>query len=302
MSNTRRQHYVWAHYLKAWTNRNSLCVLTKEGKAFATNPINVAQSRDFYRLPILTEEDERFVERWIETSNSREGIRQLNREAFSMLAIPSRVRRAMGRQLAALPSLVEALEQAEIQVEEAFFAGRESASVNALAQLRSGVSSFWHDENEALNFSVFVSQQLLRTKRMRENYLKGFASEFRGMAERTWFMLRICAVNGMGFSLFAERSEFSFEFLEAPESAEFITGDQPIRNLVEPVRHNDLALYYPVSPTRAVIFRHYDAPPTPSGQLTTDEVMSLNVHTYTYAHEMVFGQNASVLESVRAVI
>jgi hypothetical protein len=175
------------------------------------------------------------------------------------------------------------------------------ASVLALDQLRQGSCAFWSDQDEALNFAYFISLQLMRTKRMRETYLDGFPEEWHGTAERTWPLLRMFAATGIGWSIFAQRREFAFSFLAAPAGSEFITSDQPVRNIVPPTNKNDVALFYPVTPSTAVIFKHPEAPATfDTGILTPEEVTELNVGTYCYAHELIFGKSAETLTTVKA--
>jgi hypothetical protein len=115
---TRRQHYVWRHYLTRWATGNSIRVLPKSGAPYAANPLNAAVSRDFYRLPILTEEDEAFVGLYLEKAPSPEPIRQLNREWFAGYALPSRIRRTFGATIERHPEAIAALKQAEIELEE----------------------------------------------------------------------------------------------------------------------------------------------------------------------------------------
>jgi hypothetical protein len=301
MTITRRQHYVWKHYLTAWATGKTVRALAKDGRAFATNPINLAVSRDFYRLPVLTAEDEQFISYFLDHSGSPAHILQLNRESFMLYAMASRVRRKMGDALQQHPELAEALETAEIQAEESFHAGVETDAMPLLDQLRQGSSAFWQAEDDALTFSFFISLQHLRTKRMQSVYVAKFPEETRGLAERTWPLLRMFSAAGMGWSLWRQRAEFTFAFITAPPGVEFITSDQPARNLVPPTGHNDLALFYPVSPDLAVIFKHPGAPATfDSRQLTADEVADLNAHTYAYALETVFGRSAAALDAARA--
>ncbi|MEC4592974.1 DUF4238 domain-containing protein [Nitrospirillum amazonense] len=169
-----------------------------------------------------------------------------------------------------------------------------------LNSLKQRDASFWKDEKEALNFSNFIGMQLMRTKRMKQKYLEGFPDQRRDIAERTWPLLRTFAVTGMGWSLFAQRQEFQFAFLSAPEGTEFITGDQPIRNLVLPAQSNDVALYYPVSPKTAVVFKHRDVSSAfETRTLLRDELFGLNAETDRHALEATFGRSIDVLAEAR---
>ena len=66
---TRKQHYVWRYYLEAWRHENGLVHCLREGKIFATNPVNIMAERDFYRLSELTKPDVMFFEAWLARQN-----------------------------------------------------------------------------------------------------------------------------------------------------------------------------------------------------------------------------------------
>lgn len=56
----RRHHYVWKKYLEPWTTDGQIWCLTN-GEIFRTNPKNVGQARDFYKLKELSDEDIAFI-------------------------------------------------------------------------------------------------------------------------------------------------------------------------------------------------------------------------------------------------
>jgi hypothetical protein len=60
----RRHHYVWQHYLRAWTVENQIACL-RDGRTFRTGTTTVAVEKDFYRLQDVTEGDLRFLEAFL---------------------------------------------------------------------------------------------------------------------------------------------------------------------------------------------------------------------------------------------
>ena len=81
MDKKRRQHYVWKYYLTPWTV-DDMIVCHREGKIFTTNPINVANKRDFYRLKEITEEDINFIKSLFITNISDE-VREIHELLFA---------------------------------------------------------------------------------------------------------------------------------------------------------------------------------------------------------------------------
>lgn len=64
-----------------------------------------------------------------------------------------------------------------------------------------------------------------------------------------------CAATNVGVSLYVERFDWEILFIDCPTGIEFITGDQPVVNILGnkdggPVEH--FALYYPLSPNLAM--------------------------------------------------
>ena len=52
---TKRQHYVWRHYLDAWaTNGTFCCYRQKDKKLFSPQPKDVASESYFYETQQLT--------------------------------------------------------------------------------------------------------------------------------------------------------------------------------------------------------------------------------------------------------
>lgn len=143
-----------------------------------------------------------------------------------------------------------------------------------------------------LAFSHFISVQHFGTKRIAEvigdgRLPSGLPVEFQNI----WPVMRNVLVANMGFSLFADRQRWRLRTVRAAGIRRFITSDQPVMNLLEPVGHNDLALYYPLDPTVAALMEHLDNPGVVGEQteLDDDAVRMLNRRIFAFSHEQVIG-------------
>src|SRR6266851_4277718 len=88
----RKQHYVWEHYLSAWTVSGRVwCQIGT--KRFATSTENVAHERDFYRLQDMSEVDLRVIEQAI-VQPARPHVRELTRRWIPMFTSLFEIRRA----------------------------------------------------------------------------------------------------------------------------------------------------------------------------------------------------------------
>lgn len=289
---TRRQHYVWRHYLDAWATDGKVSVVRKDGASFSTNPANIGQERDFYRLPVLSVEDEDFARKMIDVPEANRSLVKLNMGWLDAFATPSRLRRLLKARGLNDAELEKAIRDVEIQTEEDLHSRVEDPAVRILSYLRAGDSGFWNDDADARDFAFFVSLQHLRTKAMRERVFGSTDSRIAAQVERTWPILRLAFATNIGWSLYSDRARWQIRVLSAAEKLRFITGDQPILNLLPQTGSgDDLALYYPVSPDRAALLelRGVCSPIGPKDQLSDKTVDDLNRRVVNGIHEQAFG-------------
>lgn len=302
MTVTRRQHYVWRHYLEGWANSGTVPTVRKDGNSFLANPANIALERDFYRLPVISVEDEFFARKMIDVPGANPSIVEANMRWLDLFAAPSRLRRDLTSRGVPDDAIEEVIREVEILSEEKLHTMIEGPATRLLSCLRQGDSGFWNEDDDALHFAFFLSLQHLRTKAMRERLrAKGVNSRIAGNAERTWPIVRTALATNLGWSLYSDRERWHIRVLSASEQLRFITGDQPILNLL-PLTGNadDLALYYPVSPERAVLFELRDAN-SPIGRcdrLTDATVGELNRRIIKGIHEQAFGNELTYLKQL----
>ncbi len=302
MSITRRQHYVWKHYLEGWSTDGTIAVKRKGRKSFRANPINVGLEKDFYRLPILTDEDIDFIRRYVAEFPNQE-LRDLVADWLDLYCLPTKVRRILTGMSLSSEEIDKATENALIQAEESMHSYLEGDSVDLLAQLRDGDDKLWDDDDLAEGFVLFLSFQHTRTKKIRDTMLTAARTdEEREAVSRRFPVIRAMTATALGWSILIEKQAWRLRILKATGSLEFITSDQPTRNLLEPKGKNDLAIYYPVSPQVAVLLEHKLNPSAiASGDALDDcEVRVLNELVVDYCHEQIFGTNTEYLEKLWA--
>ncbi|QHD65774.1 DUF4238 domain-containing protein [Sphingobium yanoikuyae] len=294
---TRGQHYVWRHYLEAWETDGLLSVSRHGAVPFSSSAAGIGKQRDFYRLPRLRPQDVAFADLIISNMQITDEAKRQAREWFDTAAlVKTVVSHFAGR---AMPEEVRsALNAFEIQAEEKIHAGIEDDATPLLCRLRRGDSSFWREDKEAAAFSFFISLQHLRTKRGAVKLFESFSAyDTDGVAERTWPYLKFAMASNMGFSFYQERARWSLNVVSAGGQVQFVTADQPTMNLIPPLDHNGIALFYPLSPTRALIMEHQDNSPIApaSGVMTDTQVDALNTRLAGYAHEQVYGSDRDYL-------
>ena len=148
-----------------------------------------------------------------------------------------------------------------IEMEEQLQGQIEQDALPIIEELRHRRSEFVNVDRTAIQFFHFLAHQYFRTKHIREAIGEELAqvSSDHDIARLTNLVCHICAIN-VGGSLFVDRNQFDIVFLDAGDDRGFITGDQPVVNLLgtgDGSETTELALYYPLSPSLSC----FDLPP-----------------------------------------
>lgn len=287
--------------MEGWADRRSFAVVRKVGDAFLTKPANIAQERDFYRIPVLSVEDEEFARSMIELPGVHPMLVKLNMGWLDKFAKPSRLRRLLEARGAIDSAQEKAIRDVEIQSEESLHSKIEGPAVRLLNELRAGSSEFWNIDDDARDFAFFLSLQHFRTKAMQERVLGITDSHLARKFERTWPIIRIAMATNLGWSLYSDRARWHIRVLSSSGQLRFITGDQPMLNLLPPAGgHDDLAMYYPISPEKAVLLelRGANSSIGTNDQLTDATVDHLNRKIIEGIHDQAFGSDIDYLRQL----
>lgn len=253
---TRRQHYVWRHYLEAWEFKDGLTNCLREGRIFTSNPVNIMVERDFYKLSSITRMEVEFLELFLKKTPAKD-LRDLNRSLVQNLSSIVRLNEVIQRGGNFSTTEKQTAEGAVIETEEQLHTQTEGQASEMLTDLRRKRVEFLNDQPRAITFFHFLAHQYVRTKRMRETFRDVLSTKDNGHDFSNLTNLwAYCVANNMGASLYYDRNYFEVVFLDATASFEFVTGDQPIVNLMgtrDGTPPKEVAFYYPLGPELAMI-------------------------------------------------
>ena len=259
---TRRQHYVWRHYLKAWQAPDGFVSSLRDEKLFRANPLNVMVETDFYRLDVITPRDVAALSVLLLRQETSESLRRLHEKLIAHFRLVWYVYESVQNHPNASSDDKARARDEAIQIEERIHAGIEADAVPVLRTLRNKDSSVIHSDETAITFFNFISQQYMRTKTMRDR-IEDVLSEFVSpdTAQRIRHLYCHCIATNIGGSLYVDRKKFELVFVDTPRKRGLITGDQPLVNLLstdDGTAPPEIALYYPLSPILGMILAPKD--------------------------------------------
>jgi len=295
---TRRQHHVWRSYLEAWATDGKVFCLQAEN-IFRPNVTNVAVERDFYKLHTLTDADIYGIR--LLMKNSPASAQSVLENFLAMFGMPGRLK--ANPLFAGDDGVLALIDHQIINAEEELHAQLEGNIKPVLDAMRRKDLSFYDDPKLCGQFAHFLSLQNLRTKGVREKVLARATEQHGFSLERCWnIVTHMMAVNAGG-SLLLERKKRPLLLLENHTDIPFVTGDQPVVNLLHAPISGDaptlLAFYYPISPWLAVILDEMEERTGfRAGAVSVEQVTALNREIQAAAHKQIFGHSDEILKSL----
>jgi hypothetical protein len=302
-------HYVPRFYLQAWAQKKLIYCL-QENAIFRPNLQGVAAQNYFYRLEKISPQDAEFIRREV-IKNSAEGLREGHERLLQTMLLPHQAKRRLEE--LRMSGQVEDddrihddaayVERTIREMNENMHTAIENDFRKHLEALRAGDLSFLKDDNEAATFCRGLSVQYARTNHIKQSE-RGMSPQNLALYKRIAHPLaHIVAVN-VGLTLYAERHHRRFILIDNPSSVTFATADQPLINLAANPVNNDppatFDVYYPLSPTKALLILGPSSPNAPA-DTTVDaryaEIMNLRMAAHSY--RQVFAKSQHQLEAIR---
>ena len=270
---TRRQHYVWQHYLKGWQDDTGKICCLRNGKSFRTNPSNIMVERDFYKVPPISNIDVAFLESFF-ISRTPKNLRPIHRNLLKKLKRITEANAILQKHKGVSTEDKKYAKSLVIQIEEQLHQAIEGEAVPILDQLRSKKTDFLDTMDTASAFFHYIGHQYMRTKKIHKSIEVELTNSPLGddFSHLTNFVCHFGAVN-LGASLYVDRRDLKFTFLENTTDVGFITGDQPLVNLLATPHENpeELVVFYPLNSRLSLLMspREY----TPTSIHVTDQLV-----------------------------
>ena len=213
--------------------------------------------RDFYKLQKLTRADLSILQKLLIETTGSPYLRELHKTLIEQFAYIAEANERLKVHPNASGTDREMVRKLTIEAEEKLHCGVEESAKPILEALRNKDGNVIYSDDTATPFFNFISHQFFRTKRMRDAIVE--AGEGILPAEniqRIRNLLGYCYATNIGGSLYGDRHGWEIIFLDCPAGSEFITGGQPVVNVLgnkDGRPPEELAFYYPLSPNLAMI-------------------------------------------------
>lgn len=303
-------HHTPREYLLPWADSDERIAWLGYGKVARSALTVVGGENDFYKLKELTTDDVAKI-RWVIQQLPESG-RAGHEDFLWSYLLPTRLRRRVEQCIARDPTRMSEQQIAEARnrinvvisnLNENYHASIERRFWPYLNAIRKRDLSFYKDARKAGEFFHGLSVQYLRTKTIKERIRRNVNTLFEDI-ERVWDVLSHVHAVVMGGSLLVDRHKFQILVLDNETQVPFITSDQPIINLLSDPHDFDpptrMELYYPLSPTRAMLFLEKSTPTSGiSTTVSVDEAHQYNRILLDHSGLRVFSNSDEYLMFLR---
>lgn len=307
-------HYVWARYLKNWSNNNDVFYITKKGKIAKDSVRGLCRERSFYTLPLLDGEDVIFLTQFSKLCDPF--LQEQHRVFLSdLIKLSNLIRMLQAHPASNGNELRNIVDVVESNIIENMYAIDESIFLPILEKLSNGDFTCLEEIENLINFYHFIGHQITRTLNAKSRTFGGIRSNpdlvrqhSNGikLLEKNWPCLSFMFGINVGFNLYAGRMATRQIFITNTSRVPFITSDNPVINIHpsadlvgpdEPPEHMDI--YFAVSPKYAFLNCESDAYDGLDTSITEENVHFFNGHVYRKSGATVFGNSEAVIRGVR---
>lgn len=295
---TRRQHYVWRNYLKAWTKNDKIFSYNKyQKKVFPSSLMKVAQQNYFNRFYTISGNEKKFLE--YSCHDLKGPIKEYLNDIVTLADIFTGIKN-INLQLGFQNKELDALEKNGY---ESLHTEMESCGNKLIMCRKFEDIKFFDDDLSKFEALTFLCYQYFRTKNLRDRQIETFKNDNLDI-NKIFSPLAIINATKVSQNICFD-SSIRYIFLEkSPDSdLSFITGDQPVINLVGNITDDegfttDLIFYYPISPNHAIKISFDNSGEKYQHQiLNRDEIHFFNYKIRDEYNEFIFSDSQLILEN-----
>lgn len=294
----RKQHYVWKAYLRSWAKNDFIWCCYRAGKPFNTNLINVGQSREFYKLKELSEDEIDFIHKLaIEPLSPH--LQKLNKNWVKLFNKVFEIKKyGINDQ-----KINTELDEVICNLEEDLHASIENDSLKYLNGILEEDIDFFKTEEGFIDFIYYLCAQYMRTNKIKAKISNSNINTENIDVNKIWNVLSHIYITNMGWGFYSDRQSYQMVILKNESCEELITGDQPVINTYmagskKKKAPTNIEFYYPVSPQIAILItKKLKYKNKSTVILTQEDVRKYNQSMVDESHSQIYAASEDALKS-----
>jgi hypothetical protein len=307
-------HHTPRQYLLPWADANERIAWMGYGKVQRSGLTVVGGENDFYKVKELTVPDIDCLKLFIDGLPVEAG-RENHKRFLQMYILPTQLKVRLEQRVAEngeemdeaqVSEARRLLEVAISNLHENYHAAIERSFWPFLELIKRRNFSWYEDPRKARDFFHGIFVQFFRTKAVKERVCQNENVLFDD-TERVWDVLSYILAVEAGRSFFCSRRDFQIVVVDNDTEVPFITSDQPIINRLTEGGGWDvpdkMELYYPLSPTQAMLFLEKSTPTAGINQnVSIDEAQRYNMMMLDHSELRVFSNSEEYLHFLKQCI
>jgi len=299
----KRQHYVWRHYLRAWSKKDMIYCMRKN-KVFKSSLMNIAHEKYFYKLQELTSKEKDLI-RKLAIEKSPAFLKPLHENFLRNFTIVFNLRNFAKKNNTYTLEIEKETKKLITNLEEDYQSAIENSGQKYLKLILQKKIDFFENQDSRNEFAYYLTTQYMRTKQIRSSVQRSVGNNQLVDITKIWPILAHIFATNMGHRIAASK-DFKIVLLQNQSQSNFITGDQPVINTFVYDKGTDeevfdLEFYYPISNKFAILVTlktEFDSIQTITNN---DEVKHYNNMIFKSSEEQIYANSELELEDYKYV-
>ena len=307
---TKKQHYVWRHYLGAWKcateDKDVWTGLLKQKQVKKIGLMDVAQSSFFYKLAEINDAELRFLKQLTDTlPPGSKSIAEILLAGYIMFTqLKNDMASGKVKTDHEFEHKVNKIEKAAFEAIQSQIEGMGSKllkceSIADIEQLA---------KEDEYDFLYYLWVQYMRTKSMKDRVGESMDEKkwLQDLNNKCWPFFNLVMAMRMVEDMVLKK-DYRFVFIKNNTEIPFITGDQPVINAKGDVVDEEgfakeLEVFYPMSPTKALCIVFDGGDKYSEVTVDVDYVKSMNRKIMDESLLHIFANEEKVLKDLMAVV
>ncbi|KIC34732.1 hypothetical protein RA25_02805 [Leisingera sp. ANG-S5] len=306
----KNHHHVWARYLQEWSaDGKDVWHTTLKGKISLHSIRDICREDYFYKSNFLTSDHMKMIEGFSKLGD--DDAQAMHAKYLSDFVFIQQLEKLYRNHSVSDAQVERMFETFRCNTIENYHGAHEREAAPIVSQLLEGDFTPLHNDKDLIMFLNFLGHQLTRTKTFKDRVLEAVPKtglggldqdRFKTVLEECWFFISYMYGMNIGRNLYFGRQRTIFCILENSEDEPFITSDSPVINLCNTEDRKNLPdvdqldLYYPLSPERAIVACRSGAFPPGITKVSKETVEDVNLTMAQHARAHIIGSEEEVIK------